>query len=130
MSTTTFESWFRGRHPEIPQAGAAAVLKLAGEGATVPFMARYRKEQTGNLDEVQIAAVSDRFDYLRELVESWRDTYDWRAEEGLSAVITTAEAARNDYNLSPSRYVAQNDGERYAQEHRIEGVPSHRLVLK
>lgn len=33
---------------------------------------------------------------------------DWRAEEGLSAVITTAEAVRNDYNLSPSRYVAQN----------------------
>jgi type I restriction enzyme M protein len=36
---------------------------------------------------------------------------DWRAEEGLSAVITNAEAARNDYNLSPSRYVASNDVE-------------------
>ncbi len=36
---------------------------------------------------------------------------EWRAEEGLSAVITTEEAARNDYNLSPSRYVAQNGGE-------------------
>jgi type I restriction enzyme M protein len=36
---------------------------------------------------------------------------DWRAEEGLSAVITTEEAARNDYNLSPSRYVASNDVE-------------------
>jgi len=38
--------------------------------------------------------------------------HTWRAEEGLSAVISTAEAARNDYNLSPSRYVAQNGGER------------------
>lgn len=32
--------------------------------------------------------------------------HDWRAEEGLSAIITREEAARNDYNLSPSRYVS------------------------
>lgn len=32
-------------------------------------------------------------------------------EEGLSAIITNEEAARNDYNLSPSRYVAQNGEE-------------------
>ncbi len=37
--------------------------------------------------------------------------HDWRAEEGLSAIITNEEAARNDYNLSPSRYVASNDQE-------------------
>jgi type I restriction enzyme M protein len=36
---------------------------------------------------------------------------DWRAEDGLSAIVTTAEAARNDYNLSPSRYVATDDVE-------------------
>lgn len=34
---------------------------------------------------------------------------DWQAEESQSAIITTAETARNDYNLSPSRYVATND---------------------
>jgi len=37
--------------------------------------------------------------------------HGWTAEEGLSAVITNEEAARNDYNLSPSRYVARNGGE-------------------
>jgi len=37
--------------------------------------------------------------------------HEWRAEEGLSAIITTAETARNDYNLSPSRYVATGGGE-------------------
>ncbi|MCL6613536.1 MAG: type I restriction-modification system subunit M [Firmicutes bacterium] len=37
--------------------------------------------------------------------------HGWTAEEGLSAVIANEEAARNDYNLSPSRYVAQNGGE-------------------
>ena len=37
--------------------------------------------------------------------------HDWRAEEGLSAIITREDAARNDYNLSPSRYVAANSKE-------------------
>jgi len=37
--------------------------------------------------------------------------HEWRAEDGLSAIITKEEAARNDYNLSPSRYVASNDKE-------------------
>lgn len=36
---------------------------------------------------------------------------EWEAEEGLTAVIATEEAVRNDYNLSPSRYVAQGGGE-------------------
>ncbi len=37
--------------------------------------------------------------------------HDWKAEEGLSEVISKEKAARNDYNLSPSRYVAINDVE-------------------
>ena len=37
--------------------------------------------------------------------------HEWRAEEGLSAIITNEEAARNDYNLSPSRYVASAEQE-------------------
>ncbi len=57
--STSFESWFGAQHPQIPLAGALATLKLAGEGATVPFIARYRKEQTGKLDEVAIQAVVD-----------------------------------------------------------------------
>ncbi len=37
--------------------------------------------------------------------------HDWKAEEGVSAIITNEEATRNDYNLSPSRYVAANNQE-------------------
>lgn len=44
-------------------------LELHAEGGTVPFLARYRKEATGNLDEVQIQAILDRADALRELDE-------------------------------------------------------------
>ena len=51
----------------IPQAGVEGVLKLFAEGATVPFIARYRKEVTGSLDEVQIRAIEERNTYLREL---------------------------------------------------------------
>src|SRR5687768_7152305 len=45
----------------------AATAVLLEEGATVPFIARYRKEATGELDEVQIAAIRDRLEQLREL---------------------------------------------------------------
>jgi len=47
-----------------------------------------------------------------EYVEHIASIYqNWTAEEGFSAIITNEEAARNDYNLSPSRYVAQNGKE-------------------
>jgi protein Tex len=59
MSQVTFESWMTAAHPGLPVAGMTAVLRLAAEGGTVPFIARYRKEQTGALDEVAIRAVID-----------------------------------------------------------------------
>jgi uncharacterized protein len=44
-----------------------ATIELLDEGSTVPFISRYRKEMTGSLDEVQVAAIRDRFQQLREL---------------------------------------------------------------
>ena len=44
-----------------------AVIELTDDGGTVPFIARYRKEQTGNLDEVQIQAIQEKLEYFREL---------------------------------------------------------------
>ncbi|MDM7325165.1 MAG: N-6 DNA methylase [Thermus sp.] len=67
---------------------------------------------------------------------------DWRAEEGLSAIIARDEAARNDYNLSPSRYVNLNGNEETlpleealvrleeAEEERAEAERALREVLK
>ena len=46
-----------------------AVDKLLAEGSTVPFIARYRKEAHGNLDEVQIGKIQDRVKYYTELEE-------------------------------------------------------------
>lgn len=42
-------------------------LQLLEDGCTIPFISRYRKERTGNLDEVQIAAISDANDKLKEI---------------------------------------------------------------
>jgi uncharacterized protein len=47
----------------------AAVVELLGEGATVPFIARYRKEKTGELDDTQLRKLVERLGYLRQLEE-------------------------------------------------------------
>ena len=44
-----------------------ATVELLDQGATVPFISRYRKEVTGSLDEVAIAHIRDRIEQLREL---------------------------------------------------------------
>ncbi len=62
-----FESWFQSLHPEIPTPSVGAVLGLAADGGTIPFIARYRKEQTGSLNEVSIQAIIDgkeRWDHI------------------------------------------------------------------
>ena len=48
----------------LPVVGVAAAAKLLEEGATVPFIARYRKEATGTLDEVQITLIRDEIERL------------------------------------------------------------------
>ncbi|MBN2887353.1 MAG: RNA-binding transcriptional accessory protein [Chromatiaceae bacterium] len=48
-------------------AQVEAAIGLLDEGATVPFIARYRKEATGGLDDIQLRHLAERLDYLREL---------------------------------------------------------------
>ncbi len=50
-------------------AQIAAAVALLDEGATVPFISRYRKEATGGLDDIQLRMLEDRLRYLRELEE-------------------------------------------------------------
>lgn len=54
------------REITVPESGILAVAQLLAEDATVPFIARYRKEKTGSLDEVQITAIRDRLVQLQE----------------------------------------------------------------
>jgi uncharacterized protein len=64
-----FKTYSSTKLGKIPFKGVQSVLALHGEGATVPFMARYRKEKTGNLDEVEIRAIIDVFNDYNEIVK-------------------------------------------------------------
>ena len=57
----------------LQEKAVANTLALLDEGCTIPFISRYRKERTGGLDEVQIAAISDRYDKLIE-IQKRKDT--------------------------------------------------------
>ena len=57
----------------LQERAVAATLALLEEGCTIPFISRYRKERTGGLDEVQIAAISDRYEKLQE-IQKRKDT--------------------------------------------------------
>lgn len=65
--TIVFESWFKEKYPEVPLPSIAAVLALSSEGATIPFIARYRKEQTGNLSDVLIEKIVDEKELFDEI---------------------------------------------------------------
>ncbi len=67
----------------IAEKQVTATVQLLDEGATVPFISRYRKEMTGSLDEVQVAGIRDRVQQLREL--------DKRREAILSSLTDTGK---------------------------------------
>jgi uncharacterized protein len=66
----------------VRPAQVAAAIALLDEGATVPFVARYRKEATGGLDDVQLRALEERLGYLRELEERRAAVLESIAEQG------------------------------------------------
>jgi protein Tex len=67
---------------QLRPAQTLATLTLLDSGNTVPFIARYRKESTSNLDEVQIQAISDRAEALRALHTRRHDVLRLIAEQG------------------------------------------------
>src|SRR5882757_2743822 len=75
----------------LPRASVSAVVKLLAEGSTVPFIARYRKEATAGLDEVQIRTIEERRTYLLELDERRRTVL---AEIGKQGKLTDALARK------------------------------------
>ncbi|OLM14894.1 Tex family protein [Pseudonocardia sp. Ae505_Ps2] len=82
-----------GARPD--QVGAA--VALLDEGSTVPFVARYRKEATGGLDDAQLRTLEERLRYLRELEERRTVVLDsirsqGKLDEALEATILAAES--------------------------------------
>jgi uncharacterized protein len=78
-----------------PRAHVAAAVALLDGGATVPFIARYRKEATGGLDDTQLRLLEERLGYLRELEERRTFVRDAIAAQGRldDALAASIEAA-------------------------------------
>jgi len=81
----------------VRDAQVAAAVELLDGGATVPFIARYRKEATGALDDAQLRTLDDRLSYLRELEERRTAILDSIREQGklddaLEAAIRAADS--------------------------------------
>jgi len=68
---------------QVPASKVSATARLLADGATVPFIARYRKEATGSLDEVAITAVRDRMSQLVELEQRRESILKSLAERNL-----------------------------------------------
>ena len=66
----------------LPVSKVKAAAELLGEGNTIPFVARYRKERTGGLDETALRAIEDAIDTLRELIERKNTVLKTIAEQG------------------------------------------------
>ncbi len=65
----TLKQYLSQKLPTITAQSAGAVIEMHKEGATVPFMARYRKERTNNLDETQIRAVLEEYETHEEIIK-------------------------------------------------------------
>src|SRR3979490_1348645 len=81
----------------VREGQVAAAAALLDEGATVPFIARYRKEATGALDDAQLRTLEERLRYLRELEERRKVILDSVREQGkldaaLEAAILAADS--------------------------------------
>jgi uncharacterized protein len=94
MATSHIEKISTELDLKISQVDAVAVL--LEDGATVPFIARYRKEATGSLDEVMVTAIRDRLQQLRELDQRRESILKSLTEQGhltdeLKEIVMAAE---------------------------------------
>ena len=71
------------RELNIKERQVTTVLKLLEEGNTIPFIARYRKEMTGSLDEEQIRAISEKYEYQVNLFKRKEDVIRLIDEKGM-----------------------------------------------
>src|ERR1700730_7969985 len=67
----------------LPMRALVSVIELLDDGGTVPFIARYRKEATGNLDEVQIRSIEEKLAYFRELLYRSETIHASIGEQGM-----------------------------------------------
>ncbi len=109
----------------IQIAQAKAAVELLDGGATVPFIARYRKEATDNLDDIQLRALAERLVYLRELDERRASIIATIAEQGkmtdaLAALLDTADTKQTLEDLYAPYKVKRRTKAQIAREAGLE----------
>ena len=77
-----------------------AAVALLDEGSTVPFIARYRKEATGNLDDTQLRNLEERMLHLREFLSSGIEAMLIAAGKGFASITRNPHALRNVTSLN------------------------------
>ena len=97
MDTTPIHLITKSLH--LPKRGVENTIKLLDEGATIPFISRYRKEMTGSLDEVAIAAIKKELDKFRE-VEKRKETILKAIDEQGKLTDALKDRIVNTYNLT------------------------------
>jgi uncharacterized protein len=88
----------------VSRQQVAAAVKLLDEGATVPFIARYRKEATGGLDDTQLRLLDERLLYLRELNERRETILNSIRDQGKLTPAIQAETPYQSTNRPRSRF--------------------------
>lgn len=102
------------RELQLTQGQVQATVGLLHDGATVPFIARYRKEATASLDEVAITSIRDRLSQLRELrdrreaILTFLEERDLLTEELRKAVLSAETMAALEDIYLPYRQAAHS----------------------
>lgn len=90
----------------VPTKSVQSAIDLLDDGATVPFIARYRKEVTGGLDDTQLRTLLERLHYLRELQDRKQTVLSSIAEQGkLSEELKQAIDAADNKTLLEDLYL-------------------------
>ncbi|MEH6993586.1 Tex family protein [Neobacillus drentensis] len=118
----------------IPHKQVKSVISLLNEGNTVPFIARYRKEMTGALDEVQIRNIQERWQYIQNLEQRKEEVLRTIAEQGklteeLSHKITKAEKLQEVEDLYRPYKQKRRTKATVAKEKRLEPLAEWLLTF-
>ena len=97
----------------LPDHKISAVIQLLDQGATIPFIARYRKEQTGSLDEVVVTDIRDRIEQLNALDDRKKAILKSLTDRGL-----LTETLGADVQKATSLIVLEDVYERYRPKKR------------
>src|SRR5271154_2577127 len=110
----------------VREQQVAPAISLLDGGATVPFVARYRKESTGALDDVQLRTLEERLSYLRELEERRATILDSIRQQGkLDAALKQAIEAANSKARLEDLYLPYQPKRRATRQTARRAGPKH-----